>query len=71
MRAQTERLTCHTRLLNIDEMRLEHAFWGFKPLRTDLDHSAIRQLQSGAKTEMSLACWRLLSKGVCNAGLTV
>jgi hypothetical protein len=36
-----EKLTCYSRLFDIDEVRLEHAFGCFESFRADFDRSAI------------------------------
>lgn len=39
----------HARLLDIDEMRLEHALGCFEPFRADLDDPSVRKLLLGKK----------------------
>jgi hypothetical protein len=36
-----ERRTCHSRLLNVDKMRLEHALWRLESLGADFDCAAV------------------------------
>ena len=33
---------CDARLLDVDEVRLEHAFWRLEPLGPDSDDAAVR-----------------------------
>ena len=37
----------HSRLFDVDEMRLEHAFGSFEPFGSDFDDSAIGELDGG------------------------
>jgi hypothetical protein len=55
-------LTGHTRLFDVDEMRLEHALGSLVPLRTDLDHPSIRQLQQ-AISEVAISNRQMARKG--------
>lgn len=39
-----KRRTCYTRLLDIDQVGLEHAFGGFESFRADFDYATVREL---------------------------
>ena len=42
---------CDPRLLDVDQVRLEHAFWRFEPLGADLDDTAVRELYEGQRSQ--------------------